>query len=426
MAESSWVGGDIAGLHGMAQSMHGAPDLMNDTVHALSTKVQAIIGDAGWAGDAANQFTQKWTSDSVTAGALAEATRTVGDALGELATTLEEIDKALYDAAHTAQAQGVPIGPDGKPPTLAAPAQPSPDDQKKQRALQAYVEDYNRAMQAAKDARLVAEQKLRGVYDAVGPEDAGGGSGLTTSQAMTVGGAIKSLYAIPASRTRRILNNSDADLQQAKEEMRATRPEYQAAKKAYEAKGMNLPKDDPARVAHTEAASKLHEVEGRIRGAERGDLTNPVSKAMDTQLGDLSKGARVPKFLSFTKAINALGAVGTAVGAGVDTKNDVDKGDSPGRAAAVNYGSAGGGLAAGAVAAGAVADAPLVATAAVGTGVAVVVGGGIKEGINEHWSEDIDKHGVVGGVGVGLGNVAVNTGKDVSNVFSGIWHTVAG
>lgn len=417
----------------MASSLQAVPSEMHEIVTVLSSKVKSIIGDAGWAGDAASQFSQKWSADSITAGALAEATKAVGDTLGELAATLEAIDRALYNAAHDAKAQGVPIGPDGKPPTVAIPTNPSPDDQKMLVALQGYIDDYNHAMEAARNARLVAEEKLRNVYDAIGP-DQQSGSKLTASQDLTVGGYIKSLYAIPASRTRDILKNGDAELAAARQALKDTRPAYQAAKQAYEAKGMNLPKDNPARIAHSQAVNELRDIEGKIDAAEKGETTNTMSTAFDTRVGDLgrlaSTAGRLPKFLEFAKDIPVLGIVTTGIGAGIDTKTDVDKGDTPEHAASVNSASGYGGLAVGIGAAGLIAAAPVdvpVVAAVTGSTLAAVVGGdAIKEGLNEHWSEDIHNHGVVGGIGRGIGNIGVNTAKDVSGLFGSLWHTVAG
>ncbi|MBK0868300.1 hypothetical protein INP57_15915 [Saccharopolyspora sp. HNM0986] len=432
MPEETWVGGDIGGMHSMAQSLTAAPDEMHGIVTALSSKVQALIDDAGWQGDAATKFAKKWSADSVTGGALAEATKALGDAIEELASTLEAIDKALYNRAHEARAKGVPIGADGRPPTVATSPNPSPDDRQMLTALDGYSEDYRLAVEEAKAARLVAEEKIRDVYDSIGPD--GDGGSLTSSQGLTVGGYIRSLYAIPASRTREILKNADSELTTAQAAMKDTRADYKAAKKTYEAKGMNLPKGDPARVAHSSAAKELDAIRGKIKAAERGALTNPVSKAFDTQVGDLGKAAgtagRLPKFLGFAKSLPVLGILTTGAGAALDTKADVDKGDSPERAAGVNYTAGYGGLAAGAGAAAAIAlapvEAPAVAVVSASTAVAVGAGSLIKEGFNEHWSEDIDKHGVVGGIATGVGNMGTNTAKDMSSLAAGIWHTVAG
>lgn len=431
--KGNWIGGDIAGLHGMAQSLSAAPDAMHDVVTALSSKVKGLNGDVGWQGDAANQFSKKWSADSVTAGSLAEATKAIGEALGELASTLEAIDGALYNAAHEARAQGVPIGPDGKPPTVATPANPSPADGKMLAALRGYVDDYNRAMEDANAGRLVAEEKLNNIYDAIGP-DGQDGAKATTSQALTVGGYVRALYAIPASRTRDILKDGDAQLAAAKEVMRETRPAYRAAKQEYAEKGLKLPKDDPARVEHSKAANELRNLESKIDAAGKGELTNPVSSALDTRVDDLGKlgsgAGRLPKFLQFAKELPVVSIAATAAGAAIDTHADMQKGDSLQHAAGVNAATGVGGLAAGvgagALIAAAPVDVPVIAAVSAGAVVAVGAGDMIKEGLNEHWAEDIHRHGLVGGVGTGVKNMVVNTGKDLSGMAAGIWHTVAG
>lgn len=423
MASNSWVGGDIAGLHAMAQALKSAPEEMRDIPNALGSKVQAITADAGWEGDAAQKFSQQWSRDSVTAGALADATQSIGDAIEELASILEDLESTLYNAAHEARSQGVPVREDGKPPEVATTPDPPPEQHKMLKALQGYVEDHRLTMEAAQSARLVAEEKLRGIYQSIGPDE-GEDSSVTTSQGLTVGGYVKSLYAIPASRTRDILDSGPTDLAAAKQSMKDTRPAYQSAKQAYAAKGMNLPKGDPARLAHSKAATELQSVRGRISAAEAGATTNRMSNALDTRVTDLPKlggmTGRLPKFL---KGVSALGVAGTGAGAVLDTKTDMDKGDSAAHAGSVNAVSGGAGLAAGVAIAGSVSG-PAVVGVTAGAAGAIVVGDAVKEGLNEHWEEDIHKHGVAGGIATGVGHVAVNTGKDVSQLATSIWNTV--
>lgn len=422
MPSNSWVGGDIAGLHAMAQALKSAPEEMRDIPKALGSKVQAITADAGWEGDAAKKFSEQWSKDSVTAGALADATQSIGDAIEELASILEDLEKTLYNAAHEARSQGVPVRDDGKPPEVATTPNPPPEQHKMLKSLQGYAEDHRLTMEAAQSARLVAEEKLRTIYDSIGP-DQGEDSTITASQGLTVGGYVKSLYAIPGSRTREIIGSGPTELAAAKQQMKESRPAYQSAKQAYEAKGMNIPKGHPARLEHSKAATKLQSIRGRISAAEAGATTNRVSNALDTRVTDLPKlggmTGRLPKFL---KGVSALGVLGTGAGAVLDTKTDMDKGDSGAHAGTVNAVSGGAGLAAGVAITGAVGG-PAVVGVTAGAAGAIVVGDAVKEGFNEHWEEDIHKHGVAGGIATGVGHVATNTGKDVSQLFTGVWNT---
>lgn len=423
MSSNSWVGGDIAGLHHMAHTLKAAPEKLNDVVDALSSKVHALSTDAGWWGDAATQFTQKWSEDSQTAGALADATRASGDAIEELASILEDLEKALYNAAHEAQKQGVPVRPDGKPPVLATSPNPSPDQQKVADALHGYAQDYQQTIEAAKNARVVTEGKLRDIFSAIGP-DQKQGQNVTASQALTVGGYIKSLYAIPGGRNRQFLDNAESDLNKAKSDMVATRSDYQAAKQHYEAKGMKLPKDDPARLAHAKTSNALADVRSRISAAEKGLYTNSMSSALDTRVTDIPKYAGVSGRLpSFLKGVSALGVVSTGVGAALDTRTDMQKGESLGTAAGTNATSGAAGLGAG-IAIGEAVGGPAALGVSVGVVGSVVVGDAVKEGINENWSEDIHKHGVLKGIGTGVGHTAVNTAKDVTQLGKSVWNTV--
>lgn len=81
MAES-WVGGDLVGLQQMAQIMRAAPGEMEDVVRALSSKVDTLVGDAGWKGNAADSFHKAWTANSIQAGALSDTVGTVGKVVG--------------------------------------------------------------------------------------------------------------------------------------------------------------------------------------------------------------------------------------------------------------------------------------------------------------------------------------------------------
>lgn len=425
MPSESWVGGDIAGLRAMASSLKSTPGKLHDIVNALSSKVESISGDAGWQGDAANQFTQKWSADSKTAGALVDVTRAAGDAIEELSSSLEALENALYNAAHEAQKQGVPVRPDGKPPMMAATPNPPPELQKAMGALQDYTEQYRQTMEAAKNARLVTEGKLRDIFSAIGP-DGNNDTGLSAGQVSTVGGYLKSLYAIPGQRNRHYINEAESDLTEAKTNVADTRSDYQAEKQAYESKGMKLPKDNPARLAHAEASNALADVRARTSAAEQGLYTNSMSSALDTRVSELPKlGAVTGRLPSFLKASNALGVLGTGVGAYFGTKSDVEKGENVGKAVDVNAVSGLAGLGAGAVAAGALSAAPLTVSVGVGTLGAVVAGDAVKEGLDEHWQEDIHKHGVVGGVATGIGHTAENTAKDVTQLGTGIWNTIA-
>jgi uncharacterized protein YukE len=85
----SWVGGDLAGLQQMAEIMQAAPGEMEDVVRALSSKVDTLVGDAGWKGDAADSFRKAWTANSIQAGALSDTVGTVGKVVGDLADKLQ-------------------------------------------------------------------------------------------------------------------------------------------------------------------------------------------------------------------------------------------------------------------------------------------------------------------------------------------------
>jgi len=67
----SWIGGDLSGINAMGTAMDGAPAKIKHIVTDLSSGTDKLVGDAGFSGDAADQFKRRWTEDALTAGALA-------------------------------------------------------------------------------------------------------------------------------------------------------------------------------------------------------------------------------------------------------------------------------------------------------------------------------------------------------------------
>lgn len=427
MVSESWVGGDIAGLHGMASIMQGAPAEMRDVVHVLSTKVDDLVNAAGWSGDAADSFRKAWTADSITAGSLAEVVDSVGGIIGDLASNLEKVDNALYDAAYAASKQGIQVGPRGEPPTMATSARPSPQEAATVTALQTYVQEYDSAQQLAEGFRLDAAQKLSDVYDEIRFDP---GLRNKPDQWVTIGDYLRGLYAIPDERNRAATAKIPQQIRDMQDRIKRVRADLKAVKVKYAAKGLKLPSGNPDSVAHKQVFSELNELKTKLQAAEKGEGDLPLGKALNTKLADVAKlgkiGSALPDFLKFTKEIPVVDIVAAGLSAGFQTKEDIEKGWSPAHAVSVDYGAAATGLAAGAgitaLAATAPIDVPVLLVAGVGGAVAVGVGDLVYQGFHEHWAEDIHDHGVVGGVLTGTWNMITNTGKDFEKMGEGVWN----
>jgi hypothetical protein len=126
--------------------------------------------------------------------------------------------------------------------------------------------------------------------------------------------------------------------------------------------------------------------------------------------------------LEFLKEIPVIDVVASGVAAELQAQDDINKGWSPEHARAADYRAVGIGLAVGTDVSVIAAAAGAPATAAVLVGGALVVGVGdfAYQGFHEHWSEDIDQHGVFGGVLTGIGHMGENTGKDFAGMGKGI------
>ncbi|MBV9142656.1 MAG: hypothetical protein JO115_17380 [Pseudonocardiales bacterium] len=223
-----------------------------------------------------------------------------------------------------------------------------------------------------------------------------------------------------------------AEIADAREQMKQARKDLKAARNAYRAKGMKLPIDNDARLAHGQVVNELKGLETELASAEAGKGELPLTKALNAKLGDIAKeipqlasvAKALPKGLEFLKEIPVIDVVASGVAAELQAQDDINKGWSPEHARAVDYGAAGIGLAVGtdvsviAVAAG------VPVTAAVLGGGALVVGVGdfVYQGFHEHWREDIDQHGVAGGILTGIEHMGENTGKDIVDMGKGIWN----
>jgi uncharacterized protein YukE len=160
----SWVGGDIGGLHTMATTYKNAKDQLDDVVRPVTSAVESLVDDAGWKGDAAEEFRSKWSEDALTAGAFASLVFEAGDILGTLADALSTCETALQNAEHVATGKGVSMGAKGIPLPMVTANPPGAADQKTISAMTEYDTVRKQVMHTAQHARLVAADKLRGLY----------------------------------------------------------------------------------------------------------------------------------------------------------------------------------------------------------------------------------------------------------------------
>ncbi|PBC97523.1 type VII secretion system (Wss) protein ESAT-6 [Streptomyces sp. Ag82_O1-15] len=422
----SWVGGDIGGLRTMAETYKNAKKKLEDVVHPLSSAVEELVGDANWKGDAAETFRAAWSEDALTAGAFAGLVHDAGDILDTLVGALSACETALQNAEHIAVKKGVPMGAQGAPLQFVTSDPPSADEQRTISAFGEYDKVRTEILHTAQHARLVAADKLRGLYAQVT-------ASVSPGDKITLADYLRGLYAYDAEDARVGGAKARTELDDAKAEEQAAKKELRAERKAFQKAGRALPKDLPAKSAYREAMTKVDSLEEDIARADHGSTRLPYDRALNVKLTDaaaaLRAGESVDKLPDFLKEVPVLDVAAAGACGILEASDDHDKGWSWQHSVTVDGGANLAGLAAGtAITAGLVAAAPFEAPAIVvaGVGGAVVVGatGVIDHAFHEHWSEDIHDHGVVGGVLHGTGHVFTETGHDFVRLKDDVWHGI--
>ncbi|MEU7056185.1 hypothetical protein [Streptomyces sp. NPDC046197] len=422
----SWVGGDIGGLRTMADAYKNAKPKLEEAVHPVSTAVEQLVQDTHWKGDAADTFRAQWSEDAMTAGAFASLVQEAGKILGDLVDALSGCETALQNAEHIATRKGVPMGDKGVPLQMVTANPPSADDQKTISAMTEYTKVRDEILHTAQHARLLAADKLRGLYAQV-TDPASPGDKITLAD------YLRGLYAYDAEDARAGGAKARTEIDSAKAEERAAKKELRAERRAFQKAGQALPKDLPAKGAYADAVAKVKSLEDDIARADHGSTKLPYDRVLNVKLADaaeaLRAGESLDKVPDFLKEIPVLDVAAAGACGLLEASADHDEGWSWQHAVAVDGGANLAGLAAGTgITAVAVALAPFDVPALVvaGVGGAVVVGATavIDHAFHEHWSEDIHDHGVVGGVLHGTGHVLSQTGDDFVRLKDDVWHGI--
>jgi uncharacterized protein YukE len=421
------VGGDIAGLRGLAATLNLYPPQMQAVVDALNRQVGSLVHDAGWWGDAADRFKRQWEGDSTGAEVLKEVVLAVTGIVATLATNLRTIENALEQAADDARASGVPVAPTGELLDLPSDAGPTVIE-----AATIYRETRDYAMQVASRARFEATAQLQGVEAIIGPPpNAGSGPVLPADMWVTVGDTIANLWAVPASAARYLRTQ----IPKLKAKRDLAHAKFSAAQKLYSKFRVQMP--DDIKAERRSALQALEKANEDLTKVERSD--NKLSRLLDIRAGDLvpalrtaADGSRLARFASDIPFVDIAAAV---IATGLTSRDDMQKGDDASavpKELSANVAAIGAGAVVGAVVVGAAvavgAPVILTVTAAVVIGgvVALGVGDAVSNAWHEHWDEDIHKYGVAGGIGHGLGDVGSKTGQDIVNLGATAVHGVGG
>lgn len=426
-----WIGGDIQGLSAFAGTLYGYVPQIADVATALNTKVTRIVADAGWQGPAASAFTKAWERDSAGAAGLGLMLSLAGDVVNTLAVNLANIESALEEAADMAIAHGVPVGGGGEPPQVCYA------DPAKESWRLSYQSFWNKCMLAASTARTEAAGALQTLCGAAAGD--GEEKGLGNADWTPLFDALAGFFGAQ-TRYRAYVESKLPGVKQARDQAR-----IDAREEARQADGRFGKWTNEGHENFADAKTRLSSVEdslaearsaetpfSKVWGFSPGDIPSVASKV--DGLGGLSDAARFAADIPFVD-IAAAGAA-TYFGAQDDMEHGVPwytayPAEAGGNITAVAAGGVVGGLAmeGAAVGLGALGATGLGVSLAAG-GAGVLAGGIVAYGVGdfahnlilENWGDDIHQHGVIAGVGIGMGDSAVNTGKDFAKLGKGIAH----
>ena len=466
-----WVGGNINGLAALAGTLYGYAPKMDAVADALDGQVHQLVNAAGWQGAAASSFTASWSKDSQTARAVGLASDQMGQIVDWLAVNLSTLESELEVAAEAAAAHNVTIGPNGAPPAVCFGPPANAQEQNMQEWANWYQKFYADIMQQAQKARSTAAGALASTgQQIVSPttsgtkstSDSDGSDGMNPGDDLTVGDLLGDLMAAPAAASRVAgvkLADARSSLTTAKQAILKLRQEL----------GENTVVPDNLLGDLKTSLSSAVSDNRALQAAEK--INNKVFDVLDTRVSDVTKlvnenlaklrgnGDATPtvepdgadgadgadgmlsKLVDFGKDIPVLDVLAAAGGTYLGVQGATADGQSLAVAipeqTGANIASLAAGAFVGSTVSGALAGTSVVGGLAVGGAVAaaggVLAGGIVAVGVGdfathlfqENWSADIHRDGVALGVLDGVGDSAVETGKDFANMGKDIGHTVA-
>jgi uncharacterized protein YukE len=424
---ASLVGGDIAGLYALRDRLTGIPGDIVDSSDFLSGRVSSLADDAGWSGDAADNFKAAWDRDAAAATALASAFNQVGGIVGTLSDTLNELERELEAAEAGARRAGAALNPDGTPFTGPIPISVA-------NATSAYAQTYVQLKARAQQARKQALAGLAVVCDRVAPPGSGGGpTRLSGADDVMLTDVLRSLWATPVAH-REVIN---ARLDQLRDQrswlnhVKSTPSEFDEAMRA------------AARAEKRALAPKLRDLQTKLAGVEGGiegklPLTGVASYTAGDAIGAAPEG-RIGKVLA---GVPILGIAAAGVATYLQAKDDHEKGWSWGHAIVADGVPNAAGLVAGTAAEVGLGVALVGAPEGVAAGAVVLGGIAVGYGVgafgveltHAHWSDNIHRDGVVKGIGDSIAeagkatwnNDVVGFGSRIGSSAKGVWKSVVG
>lgn len=402
-----WVGGDIRGLQSLDEQCRQVASRINDADQALAHQVSSVVGGGGWTGKAADAFTSAWDKDSKAGAQLADAWVKIGEIAINLAGSLAALESALEETASQLEKQGIPVDPATGLPrpdtTMSGNASPSPQTLGARNKLASEYTDYRaEILKQANAARAHATYELYTVTSNVLPPGTDWGQ-LTNNL-----DGLRQLWATPTQYRAKLedragkANDLKADVTD--EQWRTTIAGRRAA-------GNNFRMDHDLIEKGIKVRQDAARLEGKLANSPPESKLSMAANGDADGLGLIGAGA---------KAVRMVPIVGTVVGGVIQYSQDRAAHESQAHSIIDGVASNGAAYGAAALAAGAIGTGSVVAVGAgaiVGTAAAVGVGDFVHHAIQENWSADIQKHGVLGGVGHGIADSFDQTRHDVAHWF---------
>ncbi|MGW2566893.1 WXG100 family type VII secretion target [Streptomyces sp. NPDC001537] len=410
----SKIAGNRTALFSDGQDLTNAASAVADVTKVLNGKVEALVNDAGWSGDAADNFKEDWGKSSAAAAGIVQALLSISTTMEHLATLLGEAQDDLWNAHDFAQQKGINLDSEGVP---------RPDGYENPHC-QEYLEWVDDALKRAKRARADAEVAFASIVTEYAPKGGDSGDTLGTSDNLTLADAARSLYAIPAAQT--------AAMQEKVKEIDKERIDMKRAHKHMPKQSREWKEFQKERLTNRRA---LRAANKALADVEKKASKWKFSGATEIEFSRLREKLNLDGQFKMLDSIPILGTTVGLVGVGLATKDDMEKGWGLGHSLGVELGSAGVAMAAGTAVEGLAASGG--ASVAVGVAGSVIAGYGVGTYATElfkagHWEHNIHSRGVISGIGHSFSDAStawwdgdvVGVGGKIKNSAKSLWDDV--
>ncbi|MFF4799761.1 WXG100 family type VII secretion target [Streptomyces sp. NPDC001351] len=382
------IEGDRSTLYSSGQDLASACSELVEITHVLNTRVRDLVNDAGWSGDAADNFKQDWLVSSAASDAIIQAMGHISTTMEHLAVVLGEAQNDLDDARDYAKKHGIPLDPDGHPLPVTMD-------------ISEYVARADAAVQKAKRARSDAAQSFAAIVSQLAP--GGSDNTLGTSDNVTLADAARTLYGIPAARAAlsrekmERLNQERVDMKRLHRHM----PKQSREWKEFQTE----------RLANRRALREANKI---LADVEKSTSKWKFSGKTEFEFSRLREKLNLDGQFKILDSIPILGTTVGLAGIYLASKDDMEKGWGFWHSVGVETGSTALSMAAGAaIEAGAAESVPVAVTVGASLGVGYVAGTYGDELVKAgHWEHNIHTHGVVSGIGHSIGDASATWWKE--------------